>query len=130
MSSKRMLNGILKLGDLEDVESFAHRQARSYLSKKNIRIPHEDYEDLISFIFLLVWDLYDSKWNGKDSFAGYATYIVSRRITDHFRDRWGRNGEKIAINQAMPISQLGDVESTFSQYDKADSLAAISGLLV
>ncbi len=126
----KFLNGVLKLADLEDVEEFAHIHARAYLRKRNIYIPFHEYEELVAYIITLVWELYANKWNREHSFAGYAGYIVQRRITDHFRDKWGRKGEKIAINQAAPFSELGEIESTITGYDKADSVTSLVRLLV
>lgn len=126
----RMLNGVLKFADLEDVEEFAHIHARAYLRKRNIHLPYHEYEELITYIISLVWELYDKKWNREKSFSGYAGYITQRRITDHFRDKWGRKGEKIAINQATSFSELGEIESQSSDYDKADSITTLRRVLV
>lgn len=95
--ARQMLSGILSIEDIPDVEAFAHKQARSYLRKMKIELGYHDYEDLISFILELIFVLYKEKWNKKESFAGYAAYIVSRRITDYFRQMWGRNGKKRAV---------------------------------
>lgn len=127
-SNQKLLNGIMKLGDMTDVEEFCHIQARTYLRSHNIYIQPHEYEDLIAYLISMVWELYDRKWNRKDSFTGYASYITPKRVTDYFRQRWGRNREKLAF-ESTPLSQLANVESTSSEYDQADSRAALRGIL-
>jgi len=121
-----MLNGKLKLGDMEDVEKFCSIHINNYIKKRNMKLKPEDYEDLMAYGMSFVWELYDSKWNQKGSFSGYAGYIFPKRITDYYRAKWGRDGQKLSIESAVPFSAMGATYSSFNDYDKADSAAYIS----
>ena len=125
----RMLNGILKLDDIDDVEQFCQIRINSYLKKRNMKLSVDDKEDLMSFAMAKVWETHHADWSEKGSFAGYASYILPMRITDYWRSKWGRDGQKLSIESAVPFSSLGNVESGFSDYDKADSIAYLTGVL-
>ena len=125
-----MLNGKLKLGDIDDVEIFCHNRINNYTKSRNMRLRTEDYEDLMSFAMAQVWELFDTKWNKRGSFSGYVSYILPKRITDYYRAKWGRDGQRLSIETAIPFSAMGTIDTGFSDYDKADSAAYISGVLL
>lgn len=127
---EQMLNVKLKFGDIEDVEGFCSMHLNTYLKKNGMTLREQDREDLMSFLMALVWELYDSKWSKKGSFSGYAAFIISKRITDYFRQKWGRNSQKLAIEQAIPFSQLGTINSSQSEDDRSNSSAYLAGVLL
>ena len=99
-----MLGSKLKLGDIDDVESFCKLQINVYLVKFNMKLNPDAYEDLMSYTFLAIWILWNEKYDGTGSFSGYASYILPKRITDYLRQQWGREGQKMAIHNAIPFS--------------------------
>jgi hypothetical protein len=127
---ERMLNGKLKLGDIDDVEMFCQIRINAYIKKRNMRLRPDDFEDLMSFAMAQVWELFDSKWNNRGSFAGYAGYILPKRFTDYFRAKWGRDGQKLSVESAIPFSAMGATTTGFSDYDKADSASYIGGVFL
>jgi DNA-directed RNA polymerase specialized sigma24 family protein len=117
----RMLNGILKLGDIDDVEQFCQIRINSYLKKRNMKLSADDKEDLMSFAMAKVWETHHADWSEKGSFAGYASYILPMRITDYWRAKWGRDSQKLMIETAVPFSSLGDVESWSNDIERINS---------
>lgn len=127
---ERMLNGKLKLHDIEDVELFCYNRIDAYCKKRNMRLSPDDHEDLMAFAISQVWELFDGKWNESGSFSGYVSYILPKRFTDYFRAKWGRDGQKLSIETAIPFSAMGTIATGVNDYDKADSAAYVSGLLL
>ena len=134
---QQMLNGKLKIGDIEDVEKHCSIAIASYCKNRNIVLSPEDREDLMSFCMGLVWELYEAednnttgkKWNGKGTFSGYVSYILPKRITDHYRKRWGRYGERYSVDQATPFSAMGTINASEQIHDQADSRADLGRFL-
>ena len=127
---ERMLNGNLKLADVDDLESFCRVRINSYLKRHNMKFNKDQFDDLLAYSMATVWELWETKWNKKGSFSGYASSLFAKRLVDYFREDWGRNGQKISVNSAIPFSAMGTTLSGESDYDKADSAAYVSGLLL
>lgn len=136
MNEDRLLNGVLKLGDLDDVERFAHAQARKYLSKFSIPIRpgSVDYDELVTHVISLTWELFDSKFSGNGSFGGYASSVIGYRITDYFREKYGRTAQSrldIEVLVDDPLrSTVGSAVAYQSAHAEADSTIDLRGVLL
>lgn len=128
----RLLGGTMKLGDMDDVEAYAHHRARRYINRYNIPYQQKsvDYDELVTHVITALWELYDSKWNGKDSFVGYASSLIEFRITDYFRARFGKDGEQVKSEQLVSPFGLGEAEPGEPEYNSIDSSVGVRGILL
>jgi hypothetical protein len=97
-----MLNGTLRLHDVDDVEAAANRVVEDWLRQKRAYLRDHDREDLIAYIVGIAWELsltYDP--NRGWSFSKLLYQRGSLRIVDWYRARFQ---DLRADKPALPLS--------------------------
>jgi len=80
------------LHDIDDVERFCDRLLADYLRRRGAHLREHDREDAVSYLVATCWELsqtYDRSRN--TSFSKHAYTILVKRVTDFYRQRFGRD---------------------------------------
>lgn len=99
-----MMNGVLRLYDVEDVEAFLASGLERYLQRKGAFLDPSDREDALSFLLMKTWeeaarfdpDRVDPGYTKSQSFSTFLHRRLDNRIVDWYRQRYGdsRHGKK------------------------------------
>lgn len=112
-----MLNGKLRLRDVDDVEALAKSILFKKLRDFNITLSREDEEDALSFLVSRAWEIEQTRY--KPELGSLSTYLhitLSFGLIDWLRARFGdkRYGERpelLAFEDAgFDFSQIEDAE--------------------
>jgi hypothetical protein len=128
----------LSLGDgpgrIEDVEALVRKVVDDRLRQWGARLKELDYEDLVSYLIGVSWELsrrYDPAKDRNPNFAAYAARILSLRVADWFRTRFGdtRHGQKpVVLSLDAPATLDGHGFEKAAGADRlVDTLAASTG---
>lgn len=85
---------------IRDVEKLVRRIVKDWRNKRpNVKFSFHDEEELKAFLISTAWELegrYDVTKDKNPNFASYAAHILSLRVADWYRRRFGdtRHGEK------------------------------------
>ena len=81
-----MLNGRLRLHDINDVEAFCAR----IVERTNPTLSHHDREDLLAYLITTTWELSAKHQPTLGEFSKWVGYKLSQRTVDWSRQRNGR----------------------------------------
>ena len=126
----------LSLGDgpgkIDDVEALVRKVVDDRLRQWGARLKELDQEDLISYLIGVCWELsgrYDPAKDRNPNFASYAARILTLRVADWYRQRFGdtRHGDKpIVLSLDAPAGFAGG-EASEGTDRLVDTLAASTG---
>jgi hypothetical protein len=121
-------------GRIEDVEALVRKVVDDRLRQWGARLKELDYEDLVSYLIGVSWELsgrYDVAKDGdRPNFAAYAARILSLRVADWYRQRFGdtRHGAKpVVLSLDAPATLDGHGFSETGADRLVDTLAASTG---
>jgi hypothetical protein len=132
------LAGTLSLGDgpgrIEDVEALVRKVVDDRLRMWGARLNQIDHEDLVSYLIGVCWELsgrYDPAKDRNPNFATYAARILTLRVADWYRQRFGdtRHGERpIVLSLDAPATlSSGDGDEEDGRGRLVDSLPSREG---
>lgn len=128
----------LSLGDgpgrIEDVEALVRKVIEDRLRQWGARLKELDHEDLVSYLIGVCWELsgrYDPAKDKNPNFAAYAARILTLRVADWYRQRFGdtRHGEKpvvLSLDAPLVLESSGS-DASESADRLVDTLAASTG---
>lgn len=101
-------------GEIEDVEALVRKVVDDRLRQWGARLKQWDKDDLVSYLIGVCWELsgrYDPAKDRNPNFAAYAARILSLRVADWYRQRFGdtRHAEKpIVLSLDAPAAATSD----------------------
>lgn len=137
---RRVLNGVLALGDIRNVERACDRIVEQALTTRRASLSPGEREELVAFLIgeaWVLWRRYDPEKGAK--FSTFAYPQLRNRVLDYWRKKVGRQrpgratkdnpGEWGVLSTGeLDESELERVLGSGRRDDPADRLPAFSGL--
>ena len=128
---RRLLNGVLELGEIDSAESFCKKLLEDRLRAAGAYLNPTEEEDCLSYLVAecwVLWERYDPA-KGTKSFSTYAYRILWRRVASWYRQRFVDTRYRVKPNWvSLDDHDLDELASDWEWDDPLESAINVEQL--